>query len=95
MTILTAREGYTYTNGTIYGKEIYLSNLDSETNWAEITDKEAQEKQMLAEISHETTPDYSDMLNAIYTKISEQADINAQQDDMITELYESILGGTE
>lgn len=29
------------------------------------------------------------------SKISEQADINAQQDDMITELYESILGGAE
>ena len=31
----------------------------------------------------------------IDTKLSEQADINAQQDDMITELYESLLGGTD
>lgn len=31
----------------------------------------------------------------IDSKLSEQADINAQQDDMITELYESLLGGTE
>lgn len=37
---LTASEGMVLTNGTAYGKEIYLGCNDKEENWHEITDAE-------------------------------------------------------
>ena len=41
--ILTAREGYMYTNGVAYGKRIRLAHSDSAENWHEITDAEYEE----------------------------------------------------
>ena len=37
---LTASEGKMLTNGTAYGKEVYLGKYDSPDNWYEITDAE-------------------------------------------------------
>ena len=37
---LTAMAGYVITNGTVYGKEIYLGVNDKAENWHEITDEE-------------------------------------------------------
>ena len=38
---LTAADGMTLTNGTDFGKEIYLGINDSADNWREISDAEA------------------------------------------------------
>ncbi|MBR2471274.1 MAG: hypothetical protein IKB55_01185 [Clostridia bacterium] len=48
---LAAAEGMTLTNGTEFGKEIYLGKNDNADNWYEITDKEAEklQKEMLPE----------------------------------------------
>ena len=51
---LTASEGHTLTNGEAYGKEIYLGCNDSEENWTEITDAEAEER-MAALLPEEVT----------------------------------------
>ncbi len=50
---LTAGEGMTLTNGTEFGKEIYLGKNDSADNWHEITDEEANKIQ--AEMLPETS----------------------------------------
>lgn len=42
---LTASEGMTLTNGTTFGKEVYLGTGDTLDNWAEITDAKAAEIQ--------------------------------------------------
>ena len=44
---ITAMEGMLLTDGVIYGKEIYLSESDSENNYHEIT--EAEYRELLAE----------------------------------------------
>lgn len=38
--VLTAREGYIYTDGENYGKTIYLAIGASADNWYEITEEE-------------------------------------------------------
>lgn len=38
---LTAAEGMTLTNGTAFGKDVYLGCNDSADHWCEITDEEA------------------------------------------------------
>lgn len=40
LTKLTASEGMMLTNGTAYGKEVYLGCNDREDNWHEITETE-------------------------------------------------------
>lgn len=45
---LTAAEGMTLTNGEAYGKAIYLGCNDSQENWREIPDSEAEALQMAA-----------------------------------------------
>lgn len=42
ITVLKAEEGYTLTNGEAFGKVVYLGRNDSEDNWYEITDEEAE-----------------------------------------------------
>lgn len=42
---LTAAKGMTLTNGTEFGKEIYLGKNDNAGNWYEITDTEAKKLQ--------------------------------------------------
>ncbi len=51
---LTASEGMVLTNGTAYGKEIYLGCNDSEDNWHEITDAEHEE--IMAKEAEEVQP---------------------------------------
>lgn len=41
---LTASNGMTLTNGTDFGKEIFLADTDAPDNWYEITDSEAEER---------------------------------------------------
>ena len=41
--VLKADEGMTLTNGEAFGKVVYLGKNDSEDNWHEITDGEAEE----------------------------------------------------
>ena len=51
---LTASEGMTLTNGTTFGKEVYLGTEDKPENWSEITDaraKEIQEEQAKADLA--------------------------------------------
>ena len=43
VTVLKAEEGYTLTNGETFGKVVYLGKNDSEDNWHEITNEEAEE----------------------------------------------------
>lgn len=43
--VLTAREGYVYTNGSTLGLIIYLGKNDSIDNWYEITEEEAERLQ--------------------------------------------------
>lgn len=43
--IIKADEGKTLTNGETFGKVVYLGKNDSEDNWYEITDEEAEELQ--------------------------------------------------
>ena len=43
MTELHAKEGYVYTNGVLFSKDVYLSELDSKDNWKEITEEKAAE----------------------------------------------------
>lgn len=40
ITVLTASQGHTLTNGQVYGKEVYLGKHDRAENWHEITDEE-------------------------------------------------------
>lgn len=40
VTKLIAEKGHFLTNGTVYGKEVYLADGDSPDNWYEITDAE-------------------------------------------------------
>jgi hypothetical protein len=49
MTELHAKEGYVYTNGVLFSKDVYLSELDSEDNWKEITEEEARESKNIEE----------------------------------------------
>lgn len=43
--VLTAREGYVYTNGETFSTVIRLGINDSADNWHEITDEEAERLQ--------------------------------------------------
>lgn len=54
-TKLTADEGMTLTNGTTFGKEVYLGSGDTPDNWREITDAEAEKIQ--AEREAEVLPE--------------------------------------
>lgn len=42
---LTASDGKVLTNGTEYGKEIYLADTENPDNWYEITEEEYEEIQ--------------------------------------------------
>ena len=42
---LTASNGKVLTNGTEYGKEIYLADTENSANWYEITEEEYAEIQ--------------------------------------------------
>lgn len=42
---LTASDGKVLTNGTDYGREIYLADTENSANWYEITEEEYEEIQ--------------------------------------------------
>lgn len=56
--VLTAREGYVYTNGETFSTVIRLGIYDSEDNWYEITEEEAERLQ-----SEEIESDYINTLS--------------------------------
>lgn len=43
--VLTAKEGYVYTNGETFSTVIRLGIYDSADNWHEITEEEAEQMQ--------------------------------------------------
>lgn len=45
--VLTAAEGMVYTNGEVYGKEIWLGVNDDPTNWWEIAEPTEDNDQTL------------------------------------------------
>lgn len=47
--ILIAKEGMTYTNGTVFRDKIWLGVNDSPENWYEITKEEAEERKKIQE----------------------------------------------
>jgi hypothetical protein len=49
---LTASNGKVLTNGTEYGREIFLAETESADNWHEITEKEYAEIQAAIEAEH-------------------------------------------
>ena len=51
ITKLTASEGYVLTNGSAYGREVYLGKVDKADNWYEIT--RVQYDKILEEIARE------------------------------------------
>jgi hypothetical protein len=63
--VLTAREGYVYTNGETFSTVIRLGVNDSADNWHEITEEEAERLQSeeAPEIDEPTEADYINALN--------------------------------
>ena len=61
--VLTAREGYVYTNGEAFGKIIYLGKNDNADNWHEITEAEAEHLQNGETTDTEATE--TDYINAL------------------------------
>lgn len=53
MTILTAPEGYWYTNGEVYSDKVYIGKADSAENWQLVTDEEKQAAEEAAAESEE------------------------------------------
>lgn len=67
---LTASDGMFFTNGDVYGKEIYLGIFDSPDNWHEITDEEyaeilAKQEAELEPENRATDKDYQEALRAM------------------------------
>lgn len=61
ITMLTADTGMKLTNGSAFGSVVYLGAHDSEDNWHEITEAEA-EKLMAEEDEEATAEDYQTAL---------------------------------
>lgn len=54
---LTASDGKVLTNGTEYGKEIYLADTENPANWYEITEEEYEEIQSAIEEQNVVIPE--------------------------------------
>jgi hypothetical protein len=63
--VLTAREGYVYTNGETFSTVIRLGKNDSVDNWHEITEAEAERLQNEAIEPTETEATEADYINAL------------------------------
>lgn len=63
--VLTAREGYVYTNGKTFSIVIRLGIYDSEDNWYEITNEEAEhlQNEEIPETDETTEADYINALS--------------------------------
>ena len=62
--VLTAREGYVYTNGETFSTVIRLGKNDSADNWHEITEEEAERLQS-AETETPTEATEADYISAL------------------------------
>ena len=63
--VLTAREGYVYTNGETCSTVIRLGINDSADNWHEITEAEAERLQSDATEPTDTEATEADYINAL------------------------------
>lgn len=63
--VLTAKEGYVYTNGETYSTVIRLGKNDSADNWHEITEAEAERLQNEAIEPTENEATEADYINAL------------------------------
>lgn len=64
--VLTAKEGYIYTNGDTYAYTVRLGINDSAENWYEITEEEYQEIINNEDVPTEATEeDYKNALNEL------------------------------
>jgi hypothetical protein len=61
--VLTARNGYVYTNGETFSNIIRLGKNDSADNWHEITEEEAERLQSEEPTDNEATE--ADYINAL------------------------------
>ena len=68
--VLTAREGYVYTNGETFSTVIRLGKNDSADNWHEITEEEAERLQS------EATPETDEATEADYITAIEDLGFN-------------------
>lgn len=62
--VLTAREGYVYTNGETFSNVIRLGIYDNADNWYEITEEEAERLQN-TETPTDTEATETDYINAL------------------------------
>lgn len=62
--VLTAREGYVYTNGETFSNVIRLGINDNADNWHEITEEEAERLQN-ADTPTDTEATETDYINAL------------------------------
>lgn len=62
--VLTAREGYVYTNGETFSNVIRLGINDNADNWYEITEEEAERLQN-TETPTDTKATETDYINAL------------------------------
>jgi hypothetical protein len=63
--VLTAREGYVYTNGETFSTVIRLGINDSVDNWHEITEEEAERLQSEEIEPTDTEATEADYINAL------------------------------
>lgn len=68
--VLTAREGYVYTNGETFSTVIRLGKNDSVDNWHEITEEEAERLQS------EETPTDNEATETDYINALEELGVN-------------------
>ena len=68
--VLTAKEGYVYTNGETYSTVIRLGINDSADNWHEITEEEAERLQS------EKTPETDEATEADYINAREELGVD-------------------
>ena len=66
---LTASESMMLTNGSAYGKEIYLGVNDSPENWYEITEEAYEEILKQQESEMATEEDYQNALRDMGVKV--------------------------
>ena len=69
--VLTAKEGYVYTNGETFSRVIRLGKNDSADNWHEITEEEAERLQ-----SEEIEPTDTEATEADYIAALEELGVN-------------------
>ena len=63
--VLTAREGYVYTNGETFSTVIRLGIYDSADNWHEITEEEAERLQSEEIVPSDNEATEADYINAL------------------------------